>query len=108
MFAGANEMNESQQRIVKHVIGLDGRRLTIADLPSPDNKRWVIRRKAEVVAAVRGGLLSLEDVCNRYALNAEEFLSWQNCIDQFGPAGLRVTRIQSYARHRRRAQQSAR
>jgi hypothetical protein len=108
MFADANEMNETPQRIVKHVIGLDGRHLTIADLPLPDTKRWVIRRKAEVVAAVRGGLLSLEDVCTRYALNAEEFQSWQNCIDQFGPAGLHVTRIQSYAQHRRKAQQSAR
>jgi hypothetical protein len=101
-------MNESPQRIVKHVIGLDGCPLTIADLPLPDTKRWMIRRKAEVVAAVRGGLLPLEEVCNRYAVNAEEFLSWQNCIDRFSPAGLRVTRIQSYAPHRRRAQQPAR
>jgi Protein of unknown function (DUF1153) len=29
--------------------------LTIADLPSPDTKRWVMRRKAIVAAAVRGG-----------------------------------------------------
>lgn len=108
MLADANEMNELPQPIVKHVIGLDGRPLTIADLPLPDTKRWVIRRKAELVAAVRGGLLSLEDVCNRYALNAEEFRSWQDCIDRFGPAGLRVTRIQSPAQRRRRAQQSAR
>lgn len=89
---------------VKRVSGIDGRRLSFADLPLPDTKRWVIRRKAEVVAAVRGGLLSLEEACDRYALNAEEFLSWQNCIDRFGLAGLRVTRIQSYARHRRRAE----
>jgi Protein of unknown function (DUF1153) len=51
-----------------HIIGPDGRRLTLADLPS----RWVIRRKAEVVAAVRGGLLSLQEACSRYALNLEE------------------------------------
>jgi len=48
---------------VQHVIGPDGRHLGVADLPSPETKRWVIRRKAEVVAAVRGGLLSLEQVC---------------------------------------------
>jgi hypothetical protein len=93
--------NESTHLIVEHLNGLDGRPLTIADLPLPDTKRWVIRRKAEVVAAVRGGLLSSEDACNRYTLNAEELLFWQNCIDQFGLAGLRVTRIQSHARHRR-------
>ena len=52
----------------KHVIGPDGSPLTMADLPAPDTKRWVIRRKAEVIAAVRGGLLSLEEACSRYTL----------------------------------------
>jgi hypothetical protein len=56
----------------------------------------VIRRKAEVVAAVRGGLLSLEEACTRYTLTVDEFLSWQMSIDQHGLAGLRTTRIQQY------------
>jgi hypothetical protein len=81
---------------VKYVIGPDGSPLTIADLPPPSTKRWVIRRKAEVVAAVRGGLLSLEEACARYTLTVDEFLSWQVSIDQFGLAGLRTTRIQQY------------
>ena len=81
---------------VKYVIGPDGSPLTIADLPSPRTRRWVIRRKAEVVAAVRGGLLSLEEACKRYTLTTEEFLSWQFSIDQHGLAGLRTTRIQHY------------
>jgi len=81
---------------VKYVIGPDGSPLTIADLPPEDTKRWVIRRKAEVVAAVRGGLLSLEEACQRYTLTIEELLSWQNSIDQHGLAGLRATRIQQY------------
>jgi hypothetical protein len=80
----------------KYVIGPDGGPLTIADLPSPDTIRWVIRRKAQVVAAVRGGLLSLEEACSRYTLTPDEFLSWQAAIDQHGPAGLRTTRIQQY------------
>jgi Protein of unknown function (DUF1153) len=96
-------MNETAQPRVKHVMGPDGRRLTIADLPSPDTKRWVIRRKAEVVAAVRGGLLSLEEACSRYALNSDEFLSWQYCIDRYGFAGLRTTRTQFYKHKRREA-----
>ena len=50
------------------MIGPDGSPLTIADLPTPGTKRWVARRKAEVVAAVRGGLLSLEEACSRYTL----------------------------------------
>jgi len=81
---------------IKYVIGPDGRRLSLADLPLPDTKRWVIRRKAEVVAAVRGGLLSLDEACRRYGLNSEEIMSWQRRIDRFGVAGLRTTRIQFY------------
>src|SRR5205085_7046430 len=80
----------------KYVIGPDGSPLTIADLPAPGTRRWVIRRKAEVVAAVRGGLLSLEEACSRYTLTVEEFLSWQYSIDRHGLAGLRTTRIQQY------------
>jgi hypothetical protein len=90
-------MAERAELIVRQVTGFDGRLLTLADLPLPDTKRWVVRRKAEVVAAVRGGLLSLDEACGRYALNIEELLSWENCIDRFGIAGLRTTRIQSYA-----------
>ena len=80
----------------KCVIGPDGSPLTIADLPAPGTTRWVIRRKAKVIAAVRGGLLSLEEACDRYMLTVEEYLSWQSCIDQHGLAGLRTTRIQQY------------
>ena len=62
----------------------------------PGTKRWVVRRKAEVVAAVRGGLLSLEEASNRYMLTVDEFLFWQHSIDQHGLAGLRSTRTQQY------------
>ncbi len=78
---------------VRYVIGPDGSPLTINDLPPPDTKRWVIRRKAEVVAAVRGGLLSLDEACARYGLSVEEFLSWQMSIDRGGLSALRTTRI---------------
>ena len=71
-------------------------RLTLEDLPPANTQRWVIRRKAEVVAAVRGGLLSLEDACGRYKLNSEEFAGWQLAIDRHGLAGLRTSRIQQY------------
>jgi hypothetical protein len=81
---------------VKYVMGPDGSPLTIADLPPVSTKRWVIRRKAEVVAAVRGGLLSLSEACNRYRLTVDEFLSWQRSIDRHGLPGLRATRLQQY------------
>ena len=79
---------------VKYVIGPDGSPLTIADLPPKNTRRWVIRRKAEVVAAVRGGLLSLEEACERYTLSVDEFLNWQASIDKHGLARFRPTRLQ--------------
>ena len=66
------------------------------DLPSPDTKRWVVRRKAVVVAAVRSGSISLQEACRRYKLSVEEFLAWQRAIDRHGIPGLRVTRLQIY------------
>ena len=89
-------MIEAHRPKVKYVIGPDGSPLTVADRPPVSTKRWVIRRKAEVVAAVRGGLISLEEACSRYTLTVDEFLSWQLSIDQHGLAGLRTTRLQQY------------
>ncbi|HTO82266.1 MAG TPA: DUF1153 domain-containing protein [Methylomirabilota bacterium] len=78
------------------VRGPEGMPITLDDLPPPGTKRWVIRRKAEVVAGVRAGLLSLDEACQRYTLSVEEFLSWQRLIDRHGLRGLRVTRLQDY------------
>jgi Protein of unknown function (DUF1153) len=89
-------MNDDPRMKVRNVRGPDGSPLTIANLPAPDTKRWVIRRKAEVVAAVRGGLLSLEEARRRYKLSTHELLSWQYRIDRYGFAGLRTTRTQHY------------
>jgi hypothetical protein len=88
-------MYESARSKTAKVVGPSGP-VTIADLPPVGTQRWSIRRKAAVVAAVRGGLLSLEEVCRRYALNVEEYLSWEYCIDHYGPAGLRTTLTQFY------------
>jgi hypothetical protein len=81
------------------VVGPDGRTLTKADLPKPDTTRWVTRRKAEVVAAVQGGLLSLDEACERYRLSLEEYLSWQHAIARHGLEGLRATHVQDYRSH---------
>ncbi|SDF56803.1 Protein of unknown function [Limimonas halophila] len=79
-------------------VGPSGETMTIDDLPPPDTKRWVARRKAEVVAGVRAGLISLEEACERYRLSMEEFLQWQRMIDDHGMRGLRTTRLQQYRR----------
>ena len=78
------------------VIGPLGEPLTLDSLPPPSTSRWVVRRKAEVVAAVNGGLLSVDEACARYTLSLEEFASWQRAVDRSGMPGLRVTRIQHY------------
>jgi len=89
-------MTDQRHNRARYVVGPDGSALTVADLPPRDTKRWVIRRKAELVAAVRGGLLSLEEACERYTLTVDEFLSWQRSIDIHGLPGLRATRVQDY------------
>jgi hypothetical protein len=78
------------------VIGPLGEPLTLDSLPPPSTSRWVVRRKAEVVAAVNGGLLTVDEACARYTLSLEEFASWQRAVDRSGMPGLRVTRIQHY------------
>lgn len=78
------------------VVGPLGERLTYDKLPPADTNRWVARRKAEVVAAVNGGMLTIEEACQRYQLTLEEFASWQRAVERSGLPGLRVTRAQHY------------
>ena len=66
------------------------------NLPPPGTKRWVMRRKAEVVNGVRTGVITIEEACNRYNISAEEFASWQRLIEHHGIRGLRTTRVQQY------------
>ena len=89
-------MIEHQKIRPAQVIGPLGEPLTLDSLPAPSTSRWVVRRKAEVVAAVNGGLLSVDEACERYGLSLEEFASWQRAVDRSGMPGLRVTRIQHY------------
>jgi hypothetical protein len=87
---------ENQKFRPAQVIGPLGEPLTLDSLPPPETRRWVVRRKAEVVAAVNGGLLTVDEVCQRYSLTLEEFAGWQRAVDRSGMPGLRVTRIQHY------------
>jgi hypothetical protein len=69
--------------------------------PPPRPTRWIPQRKAEIVAAIRGGHMSFEEARDRYALSMEEYLSWQVGLELSGLAGLRVNRVQQN-RHRRK------
>lgn len=73
-----------------------GSAVAASDLPAPETRRWVARRKAQVVAAVRNGLLTFEEACRRYNISAEEFIAWERAIDRHGPSALRVTKLQDF------------
>jgi len=90
------------------VVGPNGSVLELGDLPPPDTRRWVMRRKAEVVSAVRGGLLSVEEALARYGLTPEEFESWRWAFDRHGMVGLRTTGPRAAALRRAIAAEPAR
>lgn len=70
------------------------------DLPPRSTRRWVARRKAQVVIAVENGLISLAEAMERYSLSLEEFQSWQRALDRNGVSGLRIAAAQE---HRKRS-----
>jgi hypothetical protein len=43
------------------------------DLPPPITRRWVVRRKAAAVTAVRTGRITLEEALRSYNLTEEEY-----------------------------------
>ncbi|MCT2400702.1 DUF1153 domain-containing protein [Novosphingobium mangrovi (ex Huang et al. 2023)] len=90
----------------KAVTGPLGEALKRENLPPANTSRWVVRRKAEVVAAVNGGLLTIAEACERYNLTLEELASWQRAVEREGMPGLRATRVQHYRQvHERQSRQ---
>jgi len=86
----------------KWALGPLGERLTLDKLPPPGTHRWVIRRKAEVVYAVCGGLLTRDEAIRRYHISDEEFDAWRHSVERHGLRGLRCTRLQHYRDRERR------
>lgn len=74
----------------------DGTVMTRADLPDPGVQRWVASRKAAVVKAVRFGLVTREEVLNRYALSPEELDAWLSAVEKHGESALKATSVQRY------------
>lgn len=73
----------------------DGTILTLADLP-PADTRWVASRKATVVSAVQGGLVTRDEAIDRYQLSDEEFDSWVRAVERYGKRALKVTALQKF------------
>lgn len=72
----------------------DGTVMTRADLPSQKTRRWVASRKAAVVRAVGGGLITRNEALETYALSEDEFSEWETAVDQHGEAALKATALQ--------------
>ena len=79
----------------------------VSSLPPAQPARWVPRQKAAVVAAVRGGALTLQEARKRYRLTEEEFLSWQESLDRDGLDGLRSSMVAERRRTPRRGVEEA-
>jgi len=60
------------------------------DLPPAGTRRWVARRKAQVVEAVQSGKLKLGEALRRYELSIEEFSLWKRRFYRSGVEGLRM------------------
>ena len=58
----------SQDRLNSNIEQSALRAPPMDDLPPPNTKRWVARRKAAVVAAVRSGRITMDEALRRYQL----------------------------------------
>jgi hypothetical protein len=70
--------------------------MTRADLPDPATRRWVASRKAAVVRAVSGGLITGAEALEIYGLSQEDLASWHAMVDLHGEKALKATTIQRY------------
>jgi transposase-like protein len=80
----------------------------MTELPPPNTRRWVARRKAAVVAAVSSGVITVEEACRRYQMSEEELFAWQRAFENYGIVGLSAGYLRQYrsARPRRPADPS--
>src|SRR3979490_1860306 len=61
--------------------------------PAGSTTRWSAQRKAVVLIAIRGGMISLPEACGRYSLSQEELSEWRRAFERNGIAGLSVKKI---------------
>jgi hypothetical protein len=54
--------------------------------------------KAAVILAVRSGMMSQAEACNRYTLSRDEFSLWETAFDHDGIIGLRPRRLSAWRR----------
>lgn len=77
---------------------LQGNVITVRDLPPPSTKRWVTNRKAILVRAVQGGLITREEVLATYQMEDRELAIWEKEFAAYGAEGLKITKTQKRRR----------
>jgi hypothetical protein len=81
----ADRRNSSRPAKAAHI-----RTAAKSSLPPAGTRRWVARRKAQVVEAVLSGMLRLDVALKRYELSIEEFSLWKRRFYRSGVDGLRM------------------
>lgn len=73
-------MMPTSQEYKRYIIGPDGAPITRDDLPKNAAAEWDGDAKKLMVAAVEGGLISLEACCLDYDLTVDDFLAMQRRV----------------------------
>lgn len=73
------------------VRNVDGGLITPGSLPPDSTRRWTPGRRATILLAVRGGLLTIADVDQRWRISPDEFAEWDRRFDGRSAKSLRVT-----------------
>ncbi len=61
----------------KSPVGLRGNVIAPYDLPPAHGARWTPLRKVDLIAAILGGVITLDEAKARYALTTEELSEWR-------------------------------
>jgi hypothetical protein len=96
MMAGCAARFERLSRLLeekrKAAIGLRGNVIAQYDLPPAHGVRWTALRKADLIAAILGGVITLDEAKARYALTTEELSEWRRALAAGGVSGLKATK----------------
>lgn len=77
-------MSKGAPKPVDFIIGPFGERLTKDNLPPSPPRRWVARRKVEMAAAVLGGLITRDEIEQRYGVGEGELADWIAALKRLG------------------------
>jgi hypothetical protein len=73
-------LSDKPQTIEPFFIGPDGSQITLAHLPPRGLLNLSAPQKAMVVEAVRHGLITIGEACERHHLTTEEYVCWHRCV----------------------------